>query len=125
MINDPKITSGGVYKIPSGFSGTITIDTTEPVTIDGADASYLLDSHIVTTSENADLTIKDLKIWDNEQKESMIRFGSGTDNKLTLEGENIFDVYDAINDLDGRHNQAIVNIGGGLTRMKKVQLISR
>lgn len=60
-LDNPQITLGGIYKIPRGFSGTITINTTEPVTIDGADAGYLLDSHIVTTSETADLTIKDLR----------------------------------------------------------------
>ena len=47
----------------------------------------------------------------------MIRFGSGAGNKLTLEGENIFDPYDNVDKslLDGYNLQAVINICGGLT----------
>ncbi len=109
-MDNSKITFGGVYKISSGFTGTITIDTTEAVTLDGADATWLTDLQIVTESETADLTIKDLYV--TQQRESTIRFGSGTGNKLTIEGQNVFDSGGTPSNGDGA---AEINIGGGLT----------
>ncbi|MBE8953894.1 MAG: calcium-binding protein, partial [Quinella sp. 1Q7] len=99
------VTAGGTYKIASGFTGTITIDTTAAVTIDGTNAGALTDVNIFAKSSTANLTIKNLTV--TNETGSVIRFGSGTGNKLTLAGTNSLKTSDTW--------AAVVNVGGGLT----------
>ena len=101
------ITEGGFYEIAQGFTGTITISTTDAVTIDGAAAGNLENVHVRVTSQNADLTIKDLNIAKDYSNNgiNVIAFGKGRNNKLTLSGTNT---------LTCRYT-TLINIGGGLT----------
>lgn len=99
------ISRGGTYKIAKNFSGTIRISTSDAVTIDGTNAGSLSGVQIVTIKENANLTIKNLKVTNAEN--SVITFGAGKDNKLTLTGTNILKTSDVW--------AAVVNVGGGLT----------
>ena len=99
------ISRGGTYKIAKNFSGTIRISTSDAVTIDGTNAGNLSDVQIVTIKENANLTIKNLKVTNAEN--SVITFGAGKNNKLTLTGTNILKTFDVW--------AAVVNVGGGLT----------
>ena len=116
VINDPNnisgsenytITSGGDYYIQSGYTGTITINTTSAVTIDGAGAGELSNVNIAVSSTNADLTIKDLNIT-NDTHQNIIKFGSDTTNKLTIMGSNSI-----IN--TAATSSAGIYIGGGLS----------
>lgn len=83
------ITQGGEYRLDSFASeGSVCIKTSEPVTIVGSGLNrggndYLT---IVCEKENADLTIRELRI-DNatEMASGAIRF-TGKGNRLTLEG---------------------------------------
>ena len=106
-IGNSRITVGGTYTIEQGFSGTITINTTEPVTLDGAEAGELSDVKIITYFENADLTIKDLKVASTLEA-NLIKFGTGTDNKLTVLGNNVLSNSKS-------QEKAGINVGGGLT----------
>lgn len=101
------ITKGGLYKVAKGFTGTIEINTTDAVTIDGAAAGNLENVHIEVDSETADLTIKDLNIAKDYSNNgiNVIAFGEGKNNKLTLSGTNILTC----------HYTTLINIGGGLT----------
>lgn len=99
------ISRGGTYKIAKNFSGTIRISTSDAVTIDGTNAGSLSGVQIVTIKENANLTIKNLKVTNAEN--SVITFGAGKNNKLTLTGTNILKTSDVW--------AAVVNVGGGLT----------
>lgn len=86
------ITQGGEYRLDSFASeGSVCIKTSEPVTIVGSGLNrggndYLT---IVCEKENADLTIRELRI-DNatEMASGAIRF-TGKGNRLTLEGQNM------------------------------------
>ncbi|MBQ6297332.1 MAG: hypothetical protein IJK81_06530 [Selenomonadaceae bacterium] len=103
--DNTNITAGGTYTIAKDFSGTITINTTDAVTIDGTDTGDLKNVRIVTSSAIADLTIKNLNITNDTG--GAITFSSSTDNKLTLAGKNVLKTSDTW--------AAVVNIGGGLT----------
>ena len=102
---DLNITSGGTYKIENNFTGTITIATSSAVTLDGTNASNLSNVKIVASSNVANLTIKNLTVTNSTN--SVIKFGSGTGNKLTLIGINTLKSSDTW--------AAIVHVGGGLT----------
>ena len=99
------ILRGGTYKIAKKFSGTIRINTSDAVTIDGTSAGKLSNVQIVTTKETSNLTIKNLNIT-NEEK-GVITFGAGKGNKLTLAGTNILKTSDVW--------AAVIDVGGGLT----------
>ncbi|MBR3497614.1 MAG: hypothetical protein IKO05_01315 [Selenomonadaceae bacterium] len=100
-----SVKRGGTYSIAKNFSGTIRINTSDAVTIDGGSAGDLSDVKIVVNSSTADLTIKNLKIVN--ESGSVITFGTGAGNKLTLAGLNALTTSDTW--------AAVVNIGGGLT----------
>lgn len=102
---DMNITSGGTYKLEKNFTGTITIATSSAVTLDGTNASNLSNVEIIASSNVVDLTIKNLTATNGTG--SVIKFGSGTDNKLTLIGTNKLKTSDIW--------AAVVNVGGGLT----------
>ena len=103
---DFEVTSGGVYTIESGYTGTIKINTTDAVTIDGSSAGELSTVNILVESDIADLTIKDLKFnFSSYYSNSPIQFGVGVGNKLTILGDNSFNLN--LNDIG-------INIGGGL-----------
>ncbi len=99
-----EITSGGSYTIAEGSIGKILIDTTDPVTISGGDYS-LEEIQIIGQSDNIDLTINDLNITNEGASASIIKFGTGTDNKLTITGNSDF--------LIKKGYSAGINIGGG------------
>ncbi len=99
------IQNGGTYTIAKNFTGTITLDTTEVVTIDGLSAGNLKNVNVVTKSANSNLTIKDLTV--TNESGSVVTFGTGTNNKLTLAGKNDLKTSDTW--------AAVINIGGGLT----------
>ena len=98
------VTTGGTYTIAEGFTGTITINTAAAVTIDGTGAGNLSDIDIFTRLTTADLTIKNLNI--TNETGSVITFGSGTGNKLTLAGTSNLQTSDTW--------AAVVNVGSGL-----------
>lgn len=100
--NDMTISKGGKYDISSDYTGTITIDTSEPVILTGTGDAIA--AQIVTGSSTADLTIEDLNIVNSTG--SALKFGTGG-GKLTLLGTNTMTT--------GGENSAAVNIGGGLT----------
>lgn len=89
------ITKGGFYEIAQGFTGTITISTTDAVTIDGAVAGNLQEVFIKVDSKTADLTIKDLNILNS----GSVTFGKGKNNKLTLSGTNILTCQYTVGDI--------------------------
>ncbi|MBR6888052.1 MAG: hypothetical protein IKN16_06355 [Selenomonadaceae bacterium] len=101
--DNTNIKHGGTYTIAAGFSGTIRINTPDPVTIVGNDT--FADVHIAVYSDTTDLTIKDLNIANTSG--GVITFGSGAANKLTLVGANTLKTADTW--------AAVVNVGGGLT----------
>ncbi|MBE8955211.1 MAG: hypothetical protein SR2Q5_06055 [Quinella sp. 2Q5] len=105
--DNTTITDGGTYTIKKGFTGDIIINTTAAVMLDGASAGKLENVYIKTASTTADLTIKDLVIV-SEAEMSMIKFGSGKNNKLTVLGTNTLTNTESI-------HAAAVNVGGGLT----------
>ena len=104
--DNTNIKRGGTYTIAKGFSGFIRINTTEAVVIDGTSAGNLDNIQISTYSDTADLTINNLKI-NNDSIGSVIIFGTGTGNKLTLTGNSVLKTSNIW--------AAVVNIGGGLT----------
>ncbi len=100
------VKAGGTYKIAQDFTGKITINTTDAVTIDGGGVNFS-DVNIITSSNTADLTIKDLNIKNTNEK-NIIKFGKLQDNKLTILGTNILSNSKSA-------SKAGINIGGGLT----------
>ena len=90
--DDSNITAGGTYTIADGFTGTIKINTTEAVTIDGGSAGNLSDVKIITDSTTANLTIKNLSV--TNATGSVITFGNGSGNKLKLKGTNTLQTSD-------------------------------
>ena len=104
-MSEMKITSGGTYSIVSDYTGTIIINTTDAVTIDGTNAGALSNVNITVNSKTANLKIKDLNITNSSG--SIIKFGTGKDNKLTLAGTNTLKTKD--------NYFSAINNGGGLT----------
>lgn len=103
--NNTNIKHDGTYTISAGFTGAIRINTTEAVTIDGASAGNLENVRIIAYADTADLTIKDLTVVN--ESDSVITFGSGSDNKLMIVGANDLKTSDTWT--------AVVDVGGGLT----------
>ncbi len=96
----------GEYSVASGYSGKITIATADAVTLKGPGSDTQLSSlQIVSSVENANLTIENLNVAATSGF-SPIKFGSGSENKLTISGTNTF---------TSRSGHAVVNVGGGLT----------
>lgn len=101
-----EIYEGGSYTIPQGSCGKILINTTEPVTLQGGD--YTLEElQIIGESDSIDLTVSDLKVTNQAVEASVIKFGEGSDNKLTVTGTNDFNIV--------KGYSAGVNVGGGGT----------
>ena len=100
--SDITISAGGSQTLASDYTGTITVDTSEPVTIVGAENTALV-AQIVTGTAAADLTIDSLNLASTG---NAIRFGTGG-GTLTLTGNNTLTTSGT--------NSAAVNIGGGLT----------
>lgn len=98
-----EITSGGTYTVDS-FNQTITINTTAAIVLQG-DGTALEEVQIVVEADTADLTINNLNI--TNESSSVIQFGDGAGNILTVNGTNVFEV--------SAGTQAAVNVGGGLT----------
>ena len=80
-----NIRRGGTYIIEKNFSGTIRINTTDAVTIDGTNSGNLANVQIISYADNAALMIKNLNVTNTSG--SVITFGSGNGNKLTLAGK--------------------------------------
>ena len=97
------IDSDGVYVLPSGYSGTVTVNA-KNVKITQADSETSLTNVSIVGPEggNANLWIEDLNITYNAG--NILKF-QGKGNILTAKGTNIF---------NGTGSYAVVNIGGGL-----------
>ena len=103
-LSNQPITQGGVYQIDPNFTGTITVNTTEPVKFVPYNSSQFLNNVQIQAGGNANIWIEGLKIT-NTQDMSAFKF-SGTGNVLTVEGSNTFNSSGA--------NTAVINVGGGL-----------
>ncbi|MBR4152393.1 MAG: hypothetical protein IKT98_05485 [Selenomonadaceae bacterium] len=101
---DLTITKGGTYNVNESNS-TITIATTEAVTLTGNADTQLSEVVISTTADNANLTIDNLNIANNINP--IITVGDGSENKLNITGKNTLEIKSGPG--------ACVNIGGGLT----------
>ena len=99
-----EITSGGSYTIEESNS-TITIATTEAVTLTGNADTQLEEVVITTTAENANLTIDNLNI--SNETAAIITLGDGSENTFNFTGTNTFEVKNG--------SGAGVNVGGGVT----------
>ena len=102
-----SITSSGVYKFASDYTGTLTISASD-VTLIGAGSTlnnvYIVDNGVDT------LSIKDLVINNTQEDKSAIAFDStNTNNKLRLLGTN------SISNNKYSTYKAIINVGGGLS----------
>ncbi len=90
------IRAGGIYAIAEGTSGiTISIATTEPVTIVGlGTAAAYKNIFINGINENVDLTLQDLFITNDDkslsQMTNLVNF-TGKGNKLTFAGVNVLE----------------------------------
>ena len=100
---DTTISTGGTYTLASDYTGTITIETSDAVTLIGTEGSSPLAAQIVTGTTAANLTVNGLNLTSTG---NAIRFGSGG-GTLTLIGNNYLTTSGA--------NSAALNIGGGLT----------
>jgi len=100
--NDITISAGGAYTVESGYAGTITIDTSEAVTLVGTEGSQVA-AQVVTGTNAANLTVDSLNL---SSTGNAIKFGTGG-GTLTLVGNNTFTTSGT--------NSAAVNIGGGVT----------
>ena len=105
------ITSAGVYTIPSGYSGTITIADDVSGSVKGvklvqADPSTALtNAYIVGPSGgNANLWLENVNISDSAGQNAIKFNGSG--NVLSIKGSNT---------VLGGGDKAVINVGGGLT----------
>ena len=101
-----NVTQGGVYTIDSGFTGTITVDTTDAVKFVSADSSQTLSNVQITgpAGGGANIWIENLNIT-NSAGTSVFKF-QGSDNVLSVAGDNTF---------TNSGNAAVINIGGGLS----------
>ncbi len=104
-----NITTAGVYTIPTGFTGTITIaDGLVGVKLQGMPSTTYTDVYIEgPSSGNANLWLENVNIT-NSQDKSAIKF-SGSNNVLTTKGNN------KITPTAGVQSKAIINAGAGLT----------
>ncbi|MBR1580836.1 MAG: hypothetical protein IJ668_10160 [Selenomonadaceae bacterium] len=104
------ISVDGVYQFAEGFSGTVKIESTaKNVRIIGAGSqlsNVYIDASAVT---DANLWIEDLNIRSTVNA-NVIKFGSSTNNYLTVKGENtLVNTYSSYS-----AGSAVINVGGGL-----------
>ena len=118
------ITSGGEYTLPDGATGTITIDTSETVTIIGSgvkwDESFQYSEDTVVyknlkfnyTNDRADLVLKDIIIENRDDTAPLVNFaaGDGDENCLTIEGTVVLDMYGV-----GQGTHAAIHAAQGAT----------
>lgn len=103
--NDGKtstISSGGTYYIGSGATGTMTISTSDPVTLMGtgiADSSAYKHLYIDCASQATDLTLQDVYISNmttsdaDSSVKNMFNFANGqSGNELTFVGTSVLDM---------------------------------
>lgn len=104
-----NITTAGVYTIPTGFTGTITIpDGLVGVKLQGMPSTTYTDVYIEgPSSGSANLWLENINITNNQDK-STIKF-SGSGNVLTIKGGN------EITPTAGTQSKAIINTGAGVT----------
>ncbi|SEH29565.1 Flagellin FlgL [Selenomonas sp. KH1T6] len=98
------ITTGGIYEIDAGYTGTISVDTTDAVMIQQSSSTALSGVNITATAAGSNLWINSLNLTGSTA--STISF-TGSGNKLTLLGSSRI--------TQGNGNAAAVNIGDGLT----------
>lgn len=106
-----SITQDGIYVIPVGFSGTVTVaDGVKNIEIQQENPGIALNEVYIVgpAGGGANIWIKDLNIT-NTQDGSIIKF-QGKDNYLTIVGNNSINYTGTIN-----YNKAVINIGNGLT----------
>ena len=86
------ISAGGTYQLPSASGGTITIETTDAVTIVGNGATGTANSGltITCTSAAASLTLQDVYISSPNGGGNVINF-TGAGNTLTIEGTSLLE----------------------------------
>ena len=110
-LSGSSITADGIYVIPSGFSGTVTVASgVKNVEIRQADpGAELRDVYIVgPAGGGANIWINNLNIH-NTRDGSIIKF-QGSNNYLTLVGDNTINYTGTID-----YNKAVINMGDGLT----------
>lgn len=93
------ITQGGIYSISSNFTGTITVNTSDPVKF----VSSHLKNVQIESSSGANIWIENMSITNTEDKSAFKFQGSG--NVLTVVGNNSFSTSG---------NSAVINAGDGL-----------
>ena len=105
-----NITTAGVYTIPTGFSGTITIaDGLVGVKLQGLPSTTYSDIYIEgPAGGNANLWLENVNIT-NSQDKSAIKF-SGSNNVLSIKGDNSIKPTSTT-----MQTKAVINVGGGLT----------
>ena len=112
---DNVITAGGTYSLADDATGTITIGTTDPVTIIGAGVTIDEAGKITSDAyENlkfdcsgtpgAKLTLKDMFLEDRDDTSPLVNF-DGADNELNIEGTVVMDKYGA-----GRGTHANIHV---------------
>jgi hypothetical protein len=109
---DNNITAGGEYTIPTAFTGTITISTSDPVTLIGQGTAtgnaFVGVSITYGTGNNAiNLTLQDVYISSPLNGGAVINY-TGTGNSLT-----VANTYGAILESNGYSNLAAVHVGPG------------
>lgn len=104
------ITESGEYYLDSRASeGTVFIRTSEPVTIVGSGIKYGGNDYLTISceKENADLTIRELRIDNATEMPANALVFTGKGNRLTLEGQN--SLQQCYNDNLGK---SIINVDG-------------
>lgn len=111
------ITSGGVYAIEDGATGTITIATREPVTLmgKGINPADKFSDLTIDCAAGTDLTIQNLYIWNN--------FGQGTaagatnpgDYAINFTGQGNTLRFEGVNLLEGQEyvQSAVIHVAKG------------
>ncbi len=110
-VSGTTISADGVYVIPTGFSGTITIASgVNNVEIRQANPGAQLNDVYIQgpAGGGANIWINNLNI-NNTQDGSIIKF-QGSNNYLTLIGDNTITYTGTID-----YNKAVINMGDGLT----------
>jgi len=101
---DGTVNSGGIYNLSDyGNDSTISINTTEPVTLQ-CDAATYLNLRIVCIVPGVDLTLQDVKLQNGDSSAALSFTGPG--NSLTLHGSNV---------LNGGSPGVLVETGTALT----------
>lgn len=86
---DALISSGGTYNLSAyGNDSTVTIDTTDPVTLMG-DATTYTNLRIIGITAGVDVTLQDVRLESGDTS-ALLSF-TGPGNTLTLAGSNVLD----------------------------------